>query len=344
MQWNIAILGFGNVGRALAHLLIDKAEVLQADFDLTVRVTGIATRSRGLAIDPAGLDLPSALARVESGGRLDDLHRFAPAADTQAFVEMCPADVVMEATVLDPQSGQPATDYIRAALASGRHVVTANKGPVAYAYRQLTALAREHGVGFFFESTVMDGAPVLGIGREALLATEVRSIRGVLNSTTNYILTMLEQGLTFEQAVEGAQRLGVAEADPANDIDGWDAAVKIVVLANVLMGADLRPAHVDRTGIRDVTAEQVRAALAEQKRVKLVCEAVREGTAVRASVKPLMLDMSDPLSQVQRTSSAVQIETDTLPGLTIIEGDTGPITTAYGMLVDMINLARGRFQ
>ncbi|MBN1679280.1 MAG: homoserine dehydrogenase [Anaerolineae bacterium] len=343
MHIRIAMLGYGKVARALARLLLRKTDTLRQEYDLTFDVTGIATRSRGSAIDPAGLDLEEALRLVDSGDRLDALHQGPPVADTLEFIAACPTDVIMEATWLNPQTGQPATDYVRAALQAGRHVVTANKGPVAYAYRELSALARQNNCGFFFESTVMDGAPVLGIGREALLATTVNRIRGILNSTTNLVLTGLEEGLTFDAAVASAQAVGVAEANPSNDLEGWDAAVKIVVLANVLMGADLRPQDVDRVGITDITGEDIKAAIAEKGRIKLICEAVREGDLVRASVRPIWLPLSDPLCHVSRTSSAVTLETDTLHHLTLVEGDTDPTTTAYGMLVDMLNIVRGRF-
>jgi len=344
MHIDIALLGFGNVARALARLLVRKTSTLQREYGLTYRVTGIATRSRGCAIDPDGLDLEAALRLVEGGQSLENLHKGAPVADTLAFIAACPADLVMEATWLNPQTGQPATDYVRAALAAGRHVVTANKGPVAFAYRELMELARQQDRGFFFESTVMDGAPVLGMGREAFLATTIERVRGILNSTTNYILTRLEQGVAFDDAVAEAQQIGVAEADPSNDLEGWDATVKIVVLANVLMGADLRPADVDRTGITGLTGGDLKAALDAGERVKLLCEAVREGDRVRASVRPTRLPLSDPLSQVDQTSSAITFQTDTLHRLTLIEGDTDPTTTAYGMLVDMINIMRGRYK
>ena len=344
MHVNIALLGFGNVHRALAHLLLRKADILRDDYNLTISVTGIATHSRGFAIDPAGLDLVQALQLVEAGQTLTELHQGEPIRDTLALIAACPADLVMEATWLDPRSGQPATDYVRAALQAGQHVVTANKGPVAYAYRELIALAKKQDRGFFFESTVMDGAPVLGVGREALLATDIRRIRGILNSTTNYVLTCLERGIDFEDAISQAQEIGVAEADPSTDLEGWDAAVKITVLANVIMGADLRPSDVDRTGIMATSVAEAQAAVQAGERIKLVCEAVREGDSVRASVHPMRLPFSDALSQVQQTSSAVTFETDTLHHLTLVEGDTDPTTTAYGMLVDMINILRGRYR
>src|SRR5690606_19129465 len=157
----------------------------------------------------------------DAGERLDSLHRAAPVSDTLAFIHACPADLVMEATWLNPQTGQPATDYVRAALEAGRHVVTANKGPIAFAYRELRAWAARQYMGLFVESTVMDGAPVLGIAREGLIASTVERVRGVLNSTTNYILNAMEQGTSFEDAVAETQRMGIAEADPTKDLEGW---------------------------------------------------------------------------------------------------------------------------
>ncbi|MBI5960200.1 MAG: homoserine dehydrogenase [Chloroflexi bacterium] len=343
MHITVALIGFGNVGRALARLLMRKTDVLRQDYNLTFTVTGIATNSRGCAIDPGGIHLETALKLVEAGDGLRSLHRGDPVIETLDFIERCPASLILESTWLNPHTGQPAADYARAALRAGRHVVTANKGPVAFAYRELCELARQNGRGFFFESTVMDGAPVLGLGREALLATDIHRIHGILNSTTNFVLTQIEEGSSLEQAVQQAQQMGLAEADPANDLEGWDAAVKIVVLANVLMGADLRPADVDRTGITGLAVDDIRAAVASGERYKLLCEAVREGETVRACVRPVRLPLSDPLSQIRGTSSAVTFETDTLSHLTLIEGDPDPETTAYGMLVDMINITRERY-
>jgi homoserine dehydrogenase len=344
MHIKIALLGYGHVARALTRLLIQKTETLKQDYDLTFAVTGIATQSRGYAINPEGLDLNDTLQVVDAGDKLEALHRGDLVADTFDFIRSCPADLIMEATWLNPQTGQPATDYVRAALEAGRHVVTANKGPVAFAYKELSALARQQGRGFFFESTVMDGAPVLVLRREALLATTVRRFRGILNSTTNYILSALEKGTSFEDAVAQTQKIGLAENDASNDLEGWDSTVKTVVLANVLMGANLHPPDVERTGITELAATEVQAALNVGERIKLVCEAVRDGDSVRASVRPVSLPLSDPLSQINGANSAVTLETDTLSQLTIIEGDPDPTTTAYGMLVDMINIARGRYK
>ncbi len=342
MELKIALLGFGNVNRALARLMLRKADALKSEHDLTLTVVGISTNSHGRCIDPAGIDLRRALEVVAGGGSLDSLHTGAPLADTLAFVAAVPAGLVVESTWMNPQTGQPATDLVRAALGRGLHVVTANKGPLAYAYRELRDLAKQKGVGFFFESTVMDGGPVHAFGREALPVSTVKRIRGVLNSTTNSILTRLEQGVAFAVALKEMQDAGLAESDPTNDIDGWDSALKIVVLANVHMGADLRPADVDRTGIAGVTIAQAQTAIRDGRRIKLLCEAWREGDAVRAKVAPVALPLDNPLAHVMRTSSAVTFEADTLTELTIIEGDSSPDTTAFGILADVVNIARGR--
>lgn len=342
MEHKIALLGFGNVLKAFAELLLRKQDYLKQTLDTEIKVVGIATNSKGMAINPAGIDLAAALQLVKSGQSLNTLHVGAPVTDTFAFIQQVPAEIILEATILDPRTGQPALDYVRAALNAGKHVVTANKGPVAFGYRELKALAQSKGLGFFFESTVMDGMPLHSIAREGMLGLQTNRIRGILNSTTNSVLTRLEEGTSFEEAVAEMQRAGLAETDPSNDIDGWDASVKITILANVVMGADLRPSDVDRTGIRNVTAQDAQVAVKAGKHIKLVCEAVREGDKVKTSVRPIPLPLTDPLANITQTASAVTFETDILPNITLIEGNSSPTTTAYGMLVDALNIGRGR--
>ncbi len=342
MEYKIALLGFGNVLRAFARLLYQKNERIEQTLGFQLNVVGIATNSRGIAIDPDGIDLLQALDLVKDEQSLTALHRGQPVDDSFAFTEQIAADVILEATWLDPQSGQPATDLVRTALQCGKHVVTANKGPVAYGYHELRSLAADHNLGFMYESTVMDGMPVHVVGREGLLALDIKRIRGILNSTTNSILTRLEEGMNFDDAVAEMQRVGLAEANPSNDIDGWDAAVKINVMANVLMNADLRPTDVDREGIRHITVEDAQSAVAEGYRIKLLCEAWRQHNQVKARVHPVRLPMTDPITNIRQTASAVSIHTDVLPEVTIIEGASSPTTTAYGMLVDTLNILRGR--
>ena len=340
----VALIGFGAVGRAFARLLLRKHEEIRHRYDLDIRITGIITARRGAAWDPEGLDLVAALEAVERGGDLSALSRSPAPRETLAFIERCPADVVVEITVLDPRTGQPATDHVRAALRSGRHVVTANKGPLAFAYRELRELARSRGRAFLFESTGMDGAPLFSLVREGLPATHILGFRAILNSTTNFILTRMEEGIPFEEAVRQAQAIGIAEADPSNDIDGWDAAVKTCVLANVWMEADLRPDQVERTSIRGIRPEDLKAAREEGRRIKLVCAVERgENGAVRARVAPEAVPLEDLLAHVRGTSSVITLRTDTLKQLTLIEHEPEPAQTAFGILADLINVARGHW-
>jgi homoserine dehydrogenase len=343
MNLSVAIVGFGNVGRALAELLIRKKNELRDQYDLIVRVVGISTGSHGLAIDPEGIALRTALDAVRYGS-LEGLHRASPVATTADFVGRVKADLLFECAPTNPHDGEPSLSNVRTALQRGMHVVTANKGPVAFGYHELSALARQKGLGFFFESTVMDGAPALGAGRESLPASQIRRIRGIFNSTTNYILTRMEEdGMDFDAALGKAQEIGVAETDPTLDVDGWDSSIKTVIMANALMGADLRPVDVDRTGIRGMALEEVRKATEAGQRIKLICEALRadDGT-VRARVSPELIPMNDPMANIRGTTSVVEYEADTLRRLTLIEHDGGPDTTAYGMFADMLNILRGR--
>jgi homoserine dehydrogenase len=272
---------------------------------------------------------------------LDELNALPPPDDSLLFVHYCPADVLIELTPLNQRDGEPAISHVRNALERGQHVITANKGPLAFAYQELRDLAARQGRGFLFESTVMDGAPLLSIRRAGLPAAEVLGFRGVLNSTTNFILTQMEAGSTFEAAVSQAQQMGIAETDPSADVDGWDAAVKTVVLANVLMGADLRPADVKRIGIRNVSQTQMRAALESGGHIKLVCRAERLGDQVVAQVEPEQVSLDDPLASLSGTSSMVSLRTDILKQISLIEFEPGPKQTAYGLLADLINIGRG---
>jgi homoserine dehydrogenase len=341
MNYCLALLGFGNVGRALARLLLRKECELQDKYDLTFRVTGIATGRHGSAIDPDGLALEQALAAVESGQSLSPLTKI-PVTDPLDFIRSVPADVLFENSPVNVATGQPAIDHLRAALKLGMHAITANKGPVVHAYRELSDLAKSKGRKFYFESTVMDGAPIFSLFRYALPAAQVTSFRGILNSTTNLILGRMEAGGTFEDAVQYCQQIGLAETDPSGDVDGWDASIKVAALVTVLMGAAFKPQQVDRTGIRDITAEMVAEARAHGKRWKLVCTAEMDGNAVKGRVAPELVSPSSPLYGVEGSSSIIEFHTDTLSSLSIVEGNPGPETTAYGLLADFINAVRNQ--
>jgi len=338
-HFNLAFLGFGHVGKALAELLLRKSEDIHQENGVTWKVTGIATGSHGMAINPSGLNLQQALACANAGEPLSSLSS-APIIDTLDFIRQCGADVLFEMLPVNYESGQPAIHYIQTALEMGMHVATANKGPVVHAYHELTNLARSRGVRFYFESAVMDGAPVFGLFRETLPAARILGFRGVLNSTTNLILSRMEDGESYKEALQYAQSIGIAETDPSGDVDGWDAAIKVAALTTVLMGVPIKPQDVDRKGIRGISVEDVAQAKAEGKRWKLVCEARWVGNQLQATVAPQKVGVDSPLYGVEGTSSIVQIESDVLGKLSLIEEDPSPHTTAYGLLADFLNAVR----
>jgi homoserine dehydrogenase len=320
--YNLCLLGYGNVNRTLAHLLEVKAPEL-ARRNIAYRIAGIASRRMGWIADPAGLNLDRLTPSPSTG-------------DVRDWLRAAHADVLFEATSLDPHTGQAAIDHIRAALEMGAHAITANKGPIVHAYRELSALAAQKNKRFLFESTVMDGVPIFSMFRDSLPAIELRGFRGILNSTTNVILGGMERGLSFEESLQEAQQLGVAETDAAHDIDGWDAAVKVAALVTVLMEQPITLSEISREGIRDLTGEAVRSARAAGKPYKLVCRAQRAQSGISASVAPEQVPLTDPLAWIEGTSSIVYFETDMFPGLALTEVNPGPEATAYGMLADFV--------
>jgi homoserine dehydrogenase len=341
MHLRLLSLGFGNVGRALAAMLAEKAAELRDRYDLTLSFTGIVTRSTGPVLFDEDVSAAQLVERAWPNGKVG-----APVppllSDVLALIRQSPADVVLELTPLNPHSGQPAIDHIRAALAAGKHVVTANKGPIAYAYRDLRALAREHGVALRFESTVMDGTPLFGMAEACLPATTIHGFRGLLNSTSNYVLGRMAAGETLEQAVAGAQRLGIAEADPSNDLEGWDGAVKATVLANVLMDADIRPGDVDRSGLGAEAMRAAQAALAPGETLTQLVAAGRSSSSgiTQASVRLAVLPPSDVFARLSGSETALMLRTDTMQDLTLIEGEGGPGQTAFGLVADLVTIAR----
>jgi homoserine dehydrogenase len=335
-HYKLAFLGFGNVGRALAQLLLRKRDELQGLYDITFSVTGIATARHGSLANPSGVDLTGALGLIRSGQSLNLVTKTL-VAGAQDFIQKCGADVLFENTPVNHASGQPAIDHVRGALEAGMHVCTANKGTVVHGYRELTALAEKMGKKFYFESTVMDGAPIFSLFRESIPAAQLKSFRGVLNSTTNLILTRMEEGESFDQALSYCQEIGLAETDPSADVDGWDAAIKVAALVTVLMDAPFTPQQVERTGIRAITPEMVAKAKSQGKRIKLVCSAQKESGAVTGRVAPELVPVSSPLYSVEGSTSIVQFTTDVLGELSIVEADPGPHTTAFGLLADFIN-------
>ena len=330
--YNLAIIGLGNVGRAFLRLLISKETELRRRYDVRWRLTGVATRRNGWCADAEGLN---PLAILNNHWPAPIHHQQSPPRNVREWLERTRADVFFEASSLNAQTGQPATDHIKTALELGAHAVTANKGPIVYAYQELTALAREKNKQFLYEATVMDGVPIFSMFPLGLPATEIRGFSGVLNSTTNVVLTEIEKGRSFDEAVRRAQAMGIAETDPAADLDGWDSAVKVVAMTIVLLGVPMRLDQVQRTGIRDLPEEKIRSVRAAGLRYKLVCRAERRGDTVDCTVRPELLLASDPLANLEGSSSAVRFDMDIF-GLSLVEHNPGIEATGYGLVADFL--------
>jgi homoserine dehydrogenase len=343
MLADLALIGFGNVARRFVRLLEERREVLVRDFDLDARVVAIATRRHGAVFASGGIDALSAAATVEQGASLASLDEWGAGGgrsiDVIRFLGRQPAAlrVVVESTTLQIADGRPARDHVLAAIEAGCHVVTANKGPVAFAYRELKARADEAGLSFLFEGAVMDGVPIFNLVRETMPTVNVLGFRGVINSTTNHILTALEDGEPFAPALARMQAEGIAEADPSLDVEGWDAAAKAAALANVWLDARITPHDVDRRGIGPGCAALAVAARSRGGRLRLVA-AARRGQ--RASVQPVELPADDLLAGLRGMANALVVETDLLGRVAVTQLDGGLTQTAYALLSDLVTIRR----
>jgi homoserine dehydrogenase len=338
MELKLGFIGFGNVARAFARMLEERRAALEIEYGFRWKSTAIATRQHGCVTSKAGIDLLRAAACVERGGNLEELPDTEHFADSLSVIRSCDADILFETTPLDADDGQPAITHIRTALERGINVVTANKGPIAFAYSELKSLAKASGAGFRFEGTVMDGAPVFNLVESCLPGIRVLGFSGVLNSTTNLILTGMESGHSFEDSLAEARRRGIAEANADYDIDGWDAAVKAVALANVLMEADVRPVDVARAGIRSVSAQDLEEAARSGGTIRLVARGKRISGGVTLSVQPERVELSSVLGCVRGTSNVLVIETDLMGQIALYEEDPGLTQTAYALLSDLCAL------
>ncbi len=336
----LALVGFGNVGKAFARLLLRKQETLLQDYDLEIAVTGICTGKHGAAINPDGLDLNAVLETLEQTGTLKSLDTVTFQGDALAFIRACPGDVLIETTPLYPHTGQPAIDHLKEGLKQGMHAITANKGPVVHGYLELTQLAAEKGKCFLFESAVMDGAPIFSLFRQPLKGARLLGFSGILNSCTNLLLERMELGETLEEAIAYGASLGLTEQDPYDDIDGWDAAIKVAALATVLMDHPLTPQHVRPTGIRGITPAMIAEAKQAGERWKLVCSAGWNEGQFFSSVQPERVGVNSPLYAVNGANSFVTFQLDVLPGLGILETNPGLDTTAFGLFSDLLYAVR----
>jgi homoserine dehydrogenase len=340
MQYKLALIGFGNVGQGFAQILRDKRASLAQQFGADFTIVAVCDLLKGSVCDPNGLDPATLLNTVTATGSLETVSAPHHGWDALQTIAESGADVVVELSYTDLKTGEPALTHLRAALNAGKHVATTNKGPIALHYTELKKIADAKGVEIGAEGTVMSGTPSMRLGLELLSAAGITRLQGIINGTTNYILTQMEAGMTYADALQEAQSKGYAEADPTGDVEGYDAAGKAVILANLLMDATLTLNDVDRTGITGLTPQDIASAAANGERWKLIGKVEKVNGQVSASVRPTRLPITHPLASVGGATNALTFTTDLLGDVTLIGPGAGRLETGYAILGDLLAIHR----
>jgi homoserine dehydrogenase len=336
---HVAMVGLGNVGRAFLDLMTQKAGLLEERYSLRLVLTGAADTS-GAVLDAEGIDPIALRAHKTTGLGAGAFPGGSPGLEAAAMVSRTHADLLLEASAVNLKTGQPGLDCVRAALRRGMGVVLANKGPLVHAFGELTETAQAAGAGLAYSATVCGALPVVNIGRRDLTGCEIRSVRGIFNSTSNSILAAMSRGGTYSEALRQAQFDGIAEADPGLDVEGWDTANKLVIITNSILRQPATLADVTPViGITTITTDQIRQGAARGEVVKLVATAIRKNDDRYAlSVQPEWLPQSDFLAGVSGWEMGIVFDTDIMGLQQFKVDERGPIPTAAAMLRDVINL------
>ena len=336
----LAFIGFGTVGQGLAKILVEKKRLLKDKYGFEYSVVAISDFQKGSVYHPDGLDLAGILRLVEQNRSIAEYPSGTKGWDALRTITESSADTILELTYTNVQTGQPATDHCRAAFEHGKHVVTSNKGPLVVAYRELQEMADRNNVLFRFEGTVVSGTPILNMATKDLAGCAIASIKGILNGTTNYILSEMEKGKSYDDVLKKAQELGYAEADPTGDVEGWDALAKVVILSNVVLGGNIKAVDVKRKGIMGISLDDVKKASNDGYRWKLIGETKLVNGKIAASVSPQRLPLSDPLASVMGASNALTFDTDLLGAVTVVGPGAGKSETGFSILTDLIDIHR----
>lgn len=336
---NIALLGFGTVGKGLYEILKDKEVYLKENYGFEYKIVAIADFAFGNVYNPDGLDMAVVLEEAEAGKKFS---KDVVDMDNVTLIKECNADIMCELTFTDLNTGGPAIDHCKAALSSGKHVVTSNKGPAALFYPEMKKLADENGVKFMIEGTVVAGTPIINLTDGPLAGCEISKIRGILNGTTNYMLSEMEKGMAYEEVLKVAQELGYAEADPTGDVEGYDARGKVTILANIVMNAGIKIEDVSCEGITRISLDDIAKAKEKNARWKLIGSVEKKNGKVIGSVSPEMVDLSHPLAGVMGATNALTFTTDLLGDVTIVGPGAGKIETGFSILTDILAIHRNK--
>jgi homoserine dehydrogenase len=341
MHFKLAFIGFGTVGQGLTEILLEKKEMLSEKFDFDWTIVAISDIMKGSVYDENGLDAKKILNLIKAGKKLDSYPSGIKGMDSIETIKKTNSNTIVEVTFTDVKTGEPALTHIKTALNAKKNVVSTNKGPVVKEALELLDLAEKNGVFYGFEGVVLAGTPVINLAKYTLAGNKITGFKGILNGTTNYILTRMEEGTSYDDALKKAQELGYAEADPTGDVEGLDALGKVVILTNVVLGKKITWKDVERKGITKISKDDVEKAKTEGKRWKLIgsAEILKDGS-VKAKVWPQKLPLSDPLAGVCEAMNALTFYTDELGPVTIIGPGAGRRQTGFALLIDLLNINR----
>jgi homoserine dehydrogenase len=334
---NTALIGLGNVGRSFLRILETKSERIAAQYGLAFRITCVADSS-GVAAQTAGFD-PLVLRQYkEGGGRVSGLASYVPGRTPAEVLADAPVDLVLEASPVNLQDGEPGLSAVRTTLSRGIAAVLANKGPLVLAFAELQALAKANNASLAYSATVCGALPVINIGRRDLVAADVSYLAGIFNSTSNFILGEMAAGRAYTDALAEAQQRGLAETDPRLDVEGWDTANKLVIVANSFLGIEATLADVEVKGITGITAEELQAALAQGSTIKLLAQAEQVPGGYRLSVGPKTIGQQHFLAQCDGWEMGIEIKSDLYGIMYHKIWEREPLPTAAAMLRDAVNV------
>ncbi|WP_342723871.1 homoserine dehydrogenase [Bradyrhizobium sp. B097] len=338
---NVVLIGFGSVGKAFSRLIRDSSASLASKYGIRLNIAAVSDLRFGSLVPCEGMDVSRLAETSLQPGGFEKYPGGSSRAQNETIIRDVPADIVIEATFTNPVDGEPATSHCRRAIEAGRHVVTCNKGPVAFAGKELKALAARKGVTFAYEGAVMSGTPVIRVASQTLAMAGIHGFEGILNGTSNFVLGRMGEGLDLGAAVREAQALGYAEADPSADIEGHDVRLKVAIMANELLGADISPEQVLCEGISGLQPADILKASRAGQHWKLIGSASRdERGSVTAAVAPRALSSGHPLANIAGATNAITFRTDVLGDVSMVGPGAGPLQTAYALLSDIIAIYR----
>ncbi len=335
----LIVCGFGNVGRAFARLVADKDDYLKQRFGLSLELVALVDIGGAAIAEGDSLPIIELLSHVEKGGTVETFagigHEGMSGVEVIASID---AHVLIEATPTNLATGEPGRAHIMAALDKGMDIVSANKAPLVLFYKEINELARARGSRIYMSAATAAALPTLDVGLVSLAGSKVLSVEGILNGTTNYILTrMHKEKCSYDDALKAAQEMGIAETDPSLDVEGWDTRNKLLLIANRVLERNFALEEVGVIGITGITLGDIEAALTEGKVIKLIGAAELENDQVTLRVEPKPLNREHPLATIDYAEKAISYLTDTMGRITVTGGKSSPVGAAAALLKDLIN-------